>query len=125
MSTFRIEGCIWGTRFQEGEQLENTADQRNARFAQLMDPPLPERAIGKNVRYVDMSRQQRYRIVGGVADGVVCEVSEQRGEIRLWVKVPRRHLVRVIRELATSFIAQMRSMGLSVCLDIEYVNAVR
>lgn len=121
MSADRIEGAVWHPL----PTMTKTTDSENGamRFSQLMSPSSAGAHRLSNKRMLLHDRHQRYRLVGGHAEGVVCEVGERDGEVCLTVLVPHYQLFTTLTQLSSWLGARLRESGHSLVLAVEYVGS--
>lgn len=118
MSTNKVEGSLWHS-LPEVVHDETEVHTGSQRFAQLMSLAPLGSSEGQTKRE---RRSQRYRLVGGYADGVVCELSEREGEVCIKVLVPRQELYTTLTQLTSWLNACLQEKGHSIVLEVEYVQ---
>lgn len=120
----RIEGCLWHL-VVESTGTDQSSDDATG-FAKYMTPT-HQRMTRHNASMTDGEQQTapltrdnitRYRVRGGVADGLVFDVSEEGGDIRLRLYVPNPALFPLLTSLTTPFTTLMQQHGLVVSLEI-------
>lgn len=121
MSTIKVEGSI-------GQPIVVLTDKRagegnETRFAKLMVQALPKRTLDRPLNGMGQPHNQRYRVLGGRAAGVVCEISEREGDVHLKVKVPQYALYIRLLDLAEWLTARMKYLGHPITLEIEHVHS--
>lgn len=120
MSRIKVEGSIG-----QSSQLcadEDKADTARSRFAQLMQSTLHAECGRKSSCGGRLASTQRYRVAGGLLDGVECEVSEHGETISLKIKVYDYSLYRTLWTLADWLEQQLCQPGNEITLEVDYVE---
>lgn len=120
MSTIKVEGSIG--QLADIHREERSPETERARFARLMLGTLPPAADRRIIATCSLPASQHYRVVGGVLDGIECEVSEFEGAIRLRVSVHRHALYQALKALTEWLELQLQYPGYAVTLEIHYVE---
>lgn len=120
MSSIKVEGSIGLlARIHDEERAPET---ECARFARLMLSTLPPAADRRVIPTCSLPASQHYRVVGGLLNGIECEVSEFEGAIRLRVSVHRPALYQTLKALTEWLELQLQYPGYAVTLEIHYVE---
>lgn len=120
MSTIKIEGSIGQPIAEFPDQHQDAAGCH--RFTTLMVQTLSKRAGSLLPEGASYGHTQRYRVVGGRAKGVTCELSTWQGEVHLKVKVPQYALYKTLLELAGWLTARLSDLGRPVILEVEHAE---
>ncbi len=117
MNVNKTEGCLWHNCLPERE---GQPSPDTARFIQLMAQvaELPDGRVGKSVLLTP--RKQRYRLVGGFAAGLVCEIDTRQGKTYLKVLVPQPDLCQQLQYFSDWLNAGLLAAGHSVVLEVVY-----
>lgn len=122
MNIRKIEGSAWhflaesmenhkdnmdGTQFSQQLALHKADKQKTEHY----QSPLPV-----------ISNRQRYRVIGGIADGLVIDIHEQRGTIDMSVCVHDKVLFTVLHQIAHNLIDQLQHGGFKINLEIKHVD---
>ncbi|HGY2264604.1 Secretion system apparatus protein ssaP [Morganella morganii] len=116
MNVNRTEGCLWHNLLPEQEKRQST---KTTGFIQLMAQvaEMPDGSAGKAVL---RQKKQRYRLEGGSAAGLICEIEMREGITLLKVLVPRRDLYCRLKDFFTWLNAGLLEIGHNVTLEVEY-----
>lgn len=122
MNTIRIEGCLWHALPEDDDKLQRQSD--TARFTQLIgqmtgisDTAMEKSALLRRIN-------NRYRLVGGPAAGLVCEIEALAGKTYLKVLVPQLALFTQLSHFSTWLNAGLLAAGHSVILEVVYDNNI-
>lgn len=127
MCADRVEGSVWHP-LSDGVETADVNESRGAmHFTQLMSPvpaginSLTTKSMA-NKSVVIHSRNQRYRLVGGYAEGVVCEVGERDGVVYIKILIPDYALFTSLAQLSPWLSARLRESGHALVLDMAYIG---
>lgn len=121
MNIIKVEGCLW---HDPSENSEEEAQQQpdKIRFSQLMGPIAiaPDHSGSKSA----LLRQQtnRYKILGGPAAGLICEIEVLEGKTYLNVLVPQYALFNTLKHVSAWLNAGLLAAGHQVTLGVRYVK---
>lgn len=121
MTRIRIEGCAWHQKNAKSEV--ESQENHQTHFARCMRQRQALSDTPEHSKSQFAVRQTCYRIVGGLADGVVFELNEAQGELRIRLLVPQFPLYHLWSTMTASWTAKLQSLGLSVSLEVIYVAA--
>lgn len=123
MTVIRAEGCIWHMVQSTGEEEVPHLSDSN-RFTRLMGPMVktPRSSTGQSA----LLRQQtnRYRLVGGMAAGLVCEIHVHEGKTHLKMLVPQYALFTLLTHFSTWLNTELLAAGHSVALEVVYAKDI-
>ncbi|WP_406704720.1 hypothetical protein [Sodalis sp.] len=119
MTTIKTEGSAWHWQAEDGTQGDSAAGAHPAAFARLMErgakaacgkapPPLTARGA-----------KARYRLVGGRADGLICDVSDGPDGLQMCVIVPEAALFHRLNEVVPRLAAVLGEAGYRVSLEVH------
>lgn len=121
MGANRIEGAAWHS-LPDTPAAASEGKAGAARFSLLMSQDAAgSSGVGRR-RITSNGQYQRYRLIGGNADGMVCEIGEREGEVCLKVLVPHYGLFMTLTQLSSWLSARLRESGHSLVLEVEYVE---
>jgi len=119
MNIVKIEGSLWHSLPEDSGEENPQPDKM--RFAHL----LMQAASGTaNVGGKPAAGREpaRYRLVGGPAAGLVCEIHESEGEIHLKVFVPEYRLFIALNPFSAWLNASLLEAGHRVILEVVYAK---
>ncbi|WP_145558810.1 Secretion system apparatus protein ssaP [Yersinia mollaretii] len=123
MNVIRAEGCIWNTVQDNGEE-ELSRSSYTHKFTRLMGPMVktPRRSTEQSA----LLRQQtnRYRLVGGGAAGLVCEINVIEGKTHLKMLVPQYALFTLLTHFSTWLNTGLHAAGHCVTLEVVYAQDI-
>lgn len=123
MTVIRAEGCAWHMVQSTGEEeLPRPSDSN--RFTQLMGPMVktPRSSTGQSALL--RPQTNRYRLVGGMAAGLVCEINVFEGKTHLKMLVPQYALFTLLTHFSTWLNTELHAVGHSVTLEVVYAQDI-
>ncbi|MCW2474982.1 MULTISPECIES: hypothetical protein [unclassified Symbiopectobacterium] len=119
MSTTRIEGSLWHT-LPEQEAIDAETAMDAQKFMQLIAQKATHCASSPLSPHAH--RRQRYRMVTGDGEVILCEISERAGELHLCIQVSQRELFDTLSLISSWLCARLREAGHAVVLEVDYVK---
>lgn len=119
MSTTRVEGSLWHT-LPEPEATDAETARDAQKFMQLIAQKVTHCPSAPLSPYAH--RRQRYRMVSRSGEAILCEVSEQDGELHLGIQVYQRELFDTLSLISSWLCARLREAGHAVVLEVEYAK---
>lgn len=117
MNVNRTEGCLWHQRLPKQEQSPSTDTAKFTRLmAQVAELP-DDKGEGKALL---RKYKQRYRLMGGAADGLICEIETHEGKTSLKMLVPQHDLYRHLKHFSAWLNAGLLAAGHNVALEVVY-----
>lgn len=119
MSVIKTEGCAWHWQPEEEAQEDSASGSHSAAFARLMKQGAPTTGGGGAMPFTARNACARYRLMGGRADGLICDVSDGPGGLQMHVYVPETDLYHRLLEVAPRLSAVLREAGYRVSLEVS------
>lgn len=115
----KTEGGAWHWQPENGGQEDSAIGAHLTAFARLMEQGAPAAGGKEKPPLTSRNAKARYRLVGGRADGLICDVSDGPDGLQMQVIVPEPALYHRLRELAPRLTAVLREAGYRVNLEVS------
>jgi len=121
VNIIRIEGCLWHAEPQDSEEItQQSADK--TRFSQLMGKISAGQSHHDSKSVILRRQTHRYRLLGGPAAGVICEIEVVDGKTYLNVLVPQYALCKMLKHFSAWLNAGLLTAGHLVTLEVKYAK---
>ncbi|NLS55330.1 hypothetical protein [Hafnia alvei] len=121
MNVIRAEGCIWHAVQSHGEE-EGACSSDTHKFTRFMGPMVKTPRSATEQSVLLCQHTSRYRLVGGIAAGLVCEINVLEGKTHLKVLVPQYALFTQLTRFSSWLNTELHAAGHSVTLEVFYAQ---
>ncbi|BAE74578.1 hypothetical protein SGGMMB4_02914 [Sodalis glossinidius str. 'morsitans'] len=119
MSNIKTEGCAWHWQLDDEAPEASASGTHTQAFARLMRQGAPAAGEGGAMPFIARNANARYRLVGGSADGLICDISDGPDGLQMLVIVLETDLYHQLCAVAPRLSAVLRKAGYRMSLEVS------